>query len=76
MTTDAQALAYRRLAAAIIRRAVLDARSGNGRAASARRWLVSSPWCTDLLDALDIDRGAALAWVRELPNLVQLPFDL
>jgi hypothetical protein len=30
----------RRLAAAILKRAVLDARAGNGQAAVARRWLL------------------------------------
>jgi hypothetical protein len=34
----------RRLAAAIVYRAALDARSGNGEAAAARRWLERDPW--------------------------------
>ena len=72
MTTDAQALAYRRLAAAILKRAVLDAQSSNGRAAAARRWLLSDPWAGDLLDNLGLDRQRALAWVGNLPEVAQL----
>ena len=70
-TADAEALAYRRLAAAILRRAALDARSTNGRAASARRWLVADPWAGDLLDALDLDPGWVRRWVDGLPELRQ-----
>ena len=42
------------LLAAIIRRAVLDARSANGKSAAARAWLVGSE-CAVYLDWLDLD---------------------
>ena len=67
---------YRRLACAIIRRAALDARGGNGHSAEARQWLVSSPWAGDLLDGLDFDRRRVLAWVDGLDPLVQPALDL
>ena len=72
MTPDAQALAYRRLACAILRRAVFDARSGNGHASEARHWLRFHPWAGDLLDALDLDRERVTAWVGDLEPLQQL----
>lgn len=43
MTADVEALCYRQLAAAVVKRAVLDARSANGHSAEARRWLTASP---------------------------------
>jgi hypothetical protein len=76
MTTDAQVWAYRRLAVAILRRAVLDAQSSNGRAAAARRWLLSDPWAGDLLEGLGLDKRRVLAWVGELEPLQQLSFEL
>ena len=76
MTPDAQVLAYRRLAAAILRRAVLDAQSSNGRAAAARRWLLSEPWAGDLLDSLGLDKRRVLVWVGELPEVAQPALDL
>ena len=76
VSTDAQAHAYRRLAAAILARAAMDARGDNGHAAQARHWLVSSPWAGDLFDGLNLDRGVVLAWVRELPDQMQPALDL
>jgi hypothetical protein len=76
MTADAQVWAYRRLAVAILRRAVLDAQSSNGRAAAARWWLLSDPWAGDLLDGLGLDKRRVLAWVGELEPLQQLSFEL
>lgn len=62
---------HRRLAAAIILRAIRDARSGNGHAAEARRWLASDPLAADLLDALDIRRERVTAWVEGLGPVLQ-----
>jgi hypothetical protein len=62
---------WRRLAAAIVKRAVLDARSGNGAAAEARRWLASDPRAGCLLDAMDISQERVTAWVSELPPVAQ-----
>jgi hypothetical protein len=76
MTTDTQALAYRRLAAAILVRAALDARGGNGHAAQARRWLVSSPWAGDLLAWVAPDLAINVAaWVGDLPEVAQPALD-
>ena len=76
-TTDAQAHAYRRLAAAVIWRAALDAKSGNGHAVEARRWLVSSPWCTDLLAWVAPDLAVNVAaWVGDLPEVAQSALEL
>jgi hypothetical protein len=69
--TDVITFAYRRLACAILYRAVLDARSGNGQAAWARRWLARDPWAGDLLDALGYDRRVVRQWVQELKPLEQ-----
>jgi hypothetical protein len=63
--------AWRRLAAAIIARAVKDARSGNGYAAEARSWLLSSPLAAYLLDVVEVDRGRVYRWVCELEPLYQ-----
>lgn len=68
MTDTEAVVVYRRLAAAIVRRAALDARGGNGHSAEARRWLVSSPWAGDLLDGLDFDRQRVVAWVLSLES--------
>lgn len=76
MTPNAETLAYRRLAAAVIYRAVLDARSGNGHAAGARRWLTSDPWAGELLGSLGLDRRRVADWVNGLEPLTQLALDL
>ena len=73
---DAVNLAYRRLCAAILKRACLDAQSSNGRATATRRWLVTSPWCEYLLDVLDLDAGRVRAWVGDLPEVAQQALDL
>lgn len=69
MISDAVVLAYRRLALAIIRRAMLDARRDNGHNAEARRWLLFDPWAGELLDGLGMDRRRILVWVGELEPL-------
>jgi hypothetical protein len=61
----------RRIAAAILRRAALDARSSNGRAAPAREWLAKDPWAGDLLAALGLNRRVALAWIEDLEPVGQ-----
>ena len=62
---------YRRLAAAIIARAVKDAQSGNGHSAEARSWLLASPLAAYLLDVVEVDPGVVRQWVRELDPLHQ-----
>jgi hypothetical protein len=62
---------WRRLAAAVILRAVHDAEAGNGEAAEARAWLRSGE-CAAMLDALDIDVGRAGAWVRSQGPVMQM----
>ena len=69
MSTDAVVLAYRSLACAIIRRAMLDARRDNGHSAEARRWLLFDPWAGELLDGLGLDRRRILVWVDGLEPL-------
>ena len=54
--TDSTTTAWRCLAAAILRRAVLDARSGGYYASSARAWLLASDMAANLLDGLGIER--------------------
>ena len=63
--------ACRRLAAAIVKRAVLDAENGNGYSAGARLWLRSSDWCAYLLDGLDLKHKLVMAWVNELGPIPQ-----
>jgi hypothetical protein len=78
VTADAETLAYRRLACAILEQAILDARdSCPEMAARARHWLISSPWAADLLTWVAPDLAIdVMAWVRDLPEVVQLPLDL
>jgi len=62
---------YRRLAAAILRRAVLDAERDDG--AEARAWLVGEvSFAGMLLDGLEISRDVVREWVRELPQVQNL----
>ena len=68
---DPETYGHRRLAAAIVARAALDAKSGNGHSAGARLWLVSSAWCAFLLDSLGRDQGQVTAWVNELDPMQQ-----
>jgi hypothetical protein len=66
---DVRQSAYLALAAAILRRALLDAQlADDRRAAAARRWLRSSPFAAELLRAVDagVDRGEMLEWIEEL----------
>jgi hypothetical protein len=63
--------AWRRLAAAIIARAVKDAQLGNGYSAEARSWLLSSPLAAYLLDIVEVNRDMVHQWVRELEPLHQ-----
>jgi hypothetical protein len=68
---DAETLAYRRLAGAILEQAIQDARSSCPKmAAEARHWLISSPWAGDLMDALGVDRGAVADWVSNMEPVV------
>ena len=69
MIADAVVLAYRHLACAIIRRAMLDARLDNGHSAEARLWLLFDPWASELLDGLGLDRRQMVIWVSELESL-------
>jgi hypothetical protein len=62
--------AERRLAAAILKRAVLDARSSNGRAAHARRWLVGDD-AGLLFDALGLHPDRVAGWLEELAPAAQ-----
>lgn len=65
--TDAALL---RIAAAIVWRALLDARSSNGRAAEARRWLRTSPLAREILAAfpgVGVGQRELEAWIEELP---------
>jgi hypothetical protein len=52
-------------------RAVKDAGSGNGYAAEARSWLLSSPFAAYLLDVVGLDRDTVHQWVLELEPLCQ-----
>ena len=73
--SEATAYHFRRLAAAIVARAVRDAKSANdSRAIEARSWLVAE--AGDLLDALDIPQERLADWVAGLPVVAQLSFEL
>ena len=48
---------YRLLAAAIVRRAMVEAMAGN---LEARRWLLSDPFGRYLADVLDLDRARVI----------------
>jgi hypothetical protein len=54
-----------RLAAAVLIRAIRDARDGNGHAAGARAWLRSS-YAQDLVTAFDVDPDLLVAYVEGL----------
>jgi hypothetical protein len=71
MSPDVAVVVYRRLAAAILARAVLDARNGNGHAAEARLWLVCDPLAGFLFDGLGYDRGKVRRWVQNLEPIQQ-----
>ncbi len=60
----------RRLAAAILKRAVKDARDGNGHSAEARRWLQSER-AGVMMDALGIHSDRAAAFIDELEPVNQ-----
>ena len=65
---DPLAVNFRRLAAGILKQAVVDAQSRNGLFAwPARRWLAAHPFAGRLLAEFGIEQGEALAWVRTLP---------
>ena len=74
MSDDVAAYVYRRLAAAVIRRAVLDAKRQDERAIEARAWLAGD--AGDFLDALDILPERVARWVRELTPPAQLSLEL
>lgn len=71
MFPDIEALVYRRLACAILARAVFDARSGNGSSAEARLWLMCDPLAGFLLDSLGYDRQRVRRWVEGLEPVAQ-----
>jgi hypothetical protein len=64
----------RRLAAAILARAVRDVRDGNGHSVEARRWL-RSDYARNLFDALGIHPGVANEWIetQAAPAQIGLP---
>ena len=68
-TCDPSLVAYRRLACAILARAVRDAKSGNGHSAEARHWLAGEG--ADLAEQLDIAPSRVAAWVDGLYTLAQ-----
>ena len=78
MIVDAETLAYRRLAGAILEQAIRDARSPCPKvAARARHWLTSSSWAADLLTWVAPDLAVdVIAWVSDLPKVAQLTLDL
>ena len=71
---------WRVLAINIILRAARDAKSGNGYAASARKWLLletkSRDWCEFLLMELGLEPEAVADRVRDLPDLTQPALEL
>jgi len=71
-TCDPVVAAYKRLACAILARAVRDAKSGNGHSTEARRWLAGDPWAGDLFDYLDIPPERVARWAVGLEPLAQL----
>jgi hypothetical protein len=71
MPPDVEVVLYRRLACAILARAVLDAQSGNGHAAEARLWLEHGPLADFLLDGLGYDREKVRQWVQGLEPVEQ-----
>ena len=73
--TDPTRYHWRRLACAIIARAVRDAKSANAALAfEARLWLASE--AGDILDALGIPPSRVARWVAGLEPLLQLSLAL
>ena len=56
---------WRRLIAAIVWRAVLDARSDNEHAPEARLWLLTNPIAKQWIEELDLDLMRIRVWVIE-----------
>jgi len=56
---------WRRLIAAIIYRAVLDARSDNEHAPEARVWLLTSSMAKQWIEELDLDLMRIRVWIIE-----------
>ena len=54
---------YRRLAAAIVARAIRDVRERNRSANEALLWLMTSPLAVDLLDGLDVHIDRLWPWI-------------
>ncbi len=71
MSPDVETVIYRRLACAIVARAALDARNGNGHSAEARAWLERNPLAGFLLDGLGYDWQRVRRWVGKLEPLEQ-----
>jgi len=69
MDADLTLLAYRRLACAILARAVRDAQGGNGHSAEARRWLAGEG--AILAERLDIPPERITRWAGGLEPLAQ-----
>ena len=65
--------AYRRIGAAVLWRAALDARHADARGARARAWLERDPWAGELLASVDagVDRRRLAEWIEEQAPLQQ-----
>ena len=75
MSDDLAVYVYRRLACAIVERAVRDAKSANpALAVEARSWLASD--AVDILDALNILPSRVRRWVGGLEPVAQLSLEL
>ena len=61
---------YRRLASAVLLRAVKDSSTEP----EARQWLAEAKLARDLLDGLEIDHAAARGWVRDLAAMAHPGF--
>jgi hypothetical protein len=57
---------WKRLAAAVLARAVRDARRSNRHSAEARAWLARDPLAGDLLNYVGFDQEQARQWVTSL----------
>lgn len=63
---------YRRLAAALLLRALRDAQAGDAHSAEARAWLLGDPVAESLCGEFGIEPGAVRAVVAKLENRSKL----